>query len=170
MKSLMLVAGLAAGLSIAAASVGGQSRFGYGPYDSDGTYRNQNRAYGISPYQNSQYGYGAGRFGYGSSRFGEENATRYGGQYTPFGNQTSTYGSQYNAYGGQVPKDWTPQNPTYNPVAVSTAPAIPVPEKMGAAGQLPRPQVKPPAPATQPVLLPRPSGAKAASTRPAAPE
>ena len=150
MKAFTLPAVLLMGLAATASQVRAQSRYGYGALDTDGYYRSQNRGYGVSPYQNSQYGYGTGRFGFGASRFGETNATRYGAQYSPFGDQLSNYGNQYNAQGMPVPQDWAPTNPAYNPATVTPV----LPPKTGeepAARSLPLPPlVPPPAPASQP--------------------
>ncbi len=151
MKALAFAVVLAAGLAVIAPRVCGQARFGYGSAYSDGYYREAARGYGIVPYQNSQFGYGSGQFGYGNSRFGQGN-TRFGEQYSPYGEQPGSYGSQYSNYGGQIPSDWTPTNPVYNPVLAGT---VPPPQLVGpplaAAQQTPPispvPTTRPAAPA-----------------------
>lgn len=167
MKAFILPAVLLVGLAAAGSNVCAQSRYGYGALDTDGYYRNQSRGYGISPDQNSRYGYGTGRFGFGASRFGETNATRYGAQYSPFGGQLSNYGNQYNAQGFPVPKDWTPENPAYNPAAL--APVLPpsTSEKPAASAAPLPPLVLPKAPTTRPASqLPRPNVLPAPTSQP----
>ena len=166
-KRLSVLLALLVGLTVAATCVWGQSRFGYGPFDTGSFYRGQSRGYGISPYQNSQFGYGVGRFGY-AGPFGQANNTRFGQQLSPYGSQLGSYGHQYNNYGGPVPSNWSPANPVYNPALVGTVPppsAATTPPAQ-TAPLLPAPP--PPAPATRPAL-PRSNAAPAATTQPSPP-